>query len=191
MSACLRSAGRDVFPAVSADDGRLNFLLQLDLGLLVGVRELHQIERVTLLLEHEIGSRGARRRHRDDAVDLLLARRCDQRHRAAFAVAADDDFPLVDVLALREPLHRRHHIVRVVGERRGFGPSAALADSALVVAEDNEAVVGERLGQLREDGNADNRFVTVRRARSSNQDDRGRAKAVGNRGAALSACRRD
>ena len=38
-----------------------------------------------------------------------------------------------------QPSHRRDHVVRVVGQRRRFGPAAALAGAAAVVAQDEDA----------------------------------------------------
>ena len=51
--------GQEVFRA--RGDRRLNFLLELDLGLALLIGQLHLIERVPLLLEHELRSRGRRR----------------------------------------------------------------------------------------------------------------------------------
>ena len=53
---------------------------------------------------------------------------------------------------------------RVVGElplRRRFGAAAALSDAALVVAEDEIALLGERAGELAEDRDAGDRAVAI------------------------------
>ena len=54
----------------------------------------------------------------------------------------------------------------VVGERGGFGSSAALAVAALVVSNRQEAGVGERTGELSDHGDADDIAVAVVRRRS-------------------------
>ena len=91
---------------------------------------------------------------RDHAVDRLVARRRDQRHRAALAATRHHHPPVVHVVALRQPLHDRAHIVGIVGQRGGFGASAALPAAAAVVAEHDDAGIGERFRQLREHRNA-------------------------------------
>ena len=87
-------------------------------------------------------------------------------------MADDGDALRIDVLALRQQLHRRAHIVGVVGERAGFGAAAALADAALVVADDDEAGVGERVGDLAENRNADDEAVAIGRPAAADEDDR-------------------
>jgi hypothetical protein len=69
----------------------------------------------------------------------------------------------IDVLAIRQQLDRRADVVGVVGERRRFGASAALADAALVVADDDVAGGGERIGDLAEDRNAGDETVAIGR----------------------------
>ena len=49
----------------------------------------------------------------------------------------------------------------MVSERGRFRPSAALADAAFVVAEDDEPCVGERAGQLAENRDAEREAVAI------------------------------
>ena len=153
--------------------------------------ELQSVERVLLLREDQIGAGRARRRHRDDAVDLLLACRRDQRHRAAFAVARRRR-SCRSSTSLRFESHftAAHHIVGVVGERRGLGASAALADAALVVAQDDERRCRRAPSRAARRSECRRPFRRGRSGPSRRQHDRGRAEPVGDRRAASSACRR-
>ena len=85
------------------------------------------------------------------------------RHRSAFAVADDRDPPAVDVLPLAHQPHGGAQILGVVGERRRLGPAAALPDAALVVAQHHESRVGEGVGELAEDRDADDGLVPIGR----------------------------
>ena len=86
-------------------------------------------------------------------------------------MADDGDALRIHVLAIRQQLDRRAHIVGVVGERRRLGASAALADAAFVVADDDVAGVGEGAGDLAEDRNAEGEAVAIGRAAAADQDD--------------------
>src|SRR5258706_6997737 len=81
------------------------------------------------------------------------------------------DMPLVDVFAVTDELHGRAKVVGIVGHRRRLDPAAALADAALVVAEDGEPRVGERTRQLAENRNAEDGFVSVGWPRSGYEND--------------------
>ena len=87
----------------------------------------------------------------------------------------------IDVLAIGQQLDRGAQIVGVVGERRGFGAAAALADAALVVAHDDEAGVGERAGELAEDRDAGRELVAIGRAAAADEDHGRQPRACGAR----------
>ena len=104
--------------------------------------------------------------------DPLLLGRGHQRHQPALAVADDRQLPAVDVLALAHQPDRGAQIVCVVGQRGRLDPAAALSDAALVVAQHQEAGVGEAVGELAEDRNAEDRLVAILRAGSGDQNHR-------------------
>ena len=151
--------------------------------------ELQSVEHALLLPEDQIRARRSGRVERDHAVDRLVSRRRDQRHRAAVPAPGHHDPPLVDVVALRQPPHRRADVVRVVGERGRLGPASALAPAAAVVAQDQDAGVGELLREMREHGNAVDDLVAVGRRGAADENDGRMAQASGDAGRRRHACR--
>ena len=175
------SGGRSSSP-LPGDHRLVDLLLLVDLRLLFLGRHLRAIEKAFLLREHDVGAGHARRGDQADRRDLLVLRRRHQRDQAALAVADHGDPLRIHVLAIRQQLDRRAHILGVVGERRRFGAAAALADAALVVADDDVAGVGEGAGNLAEDRNAEREAVAIGRAAAADQDDGGQPRGAGGRG---------
>jgi hypothetical protein len=87
-------------------------------------------------------------------------------------VADERDAPGIDVLPLLHVLHNRPHIVRVIRDGRRFVAAAALSDPALVEANHQEAGIGDRVGQLREDRHPGNGLVSIDRRGSGHEDHR-------------------
>src|SRR4029453_8112778 len=115
---------------------------------------------VLLLLEHERRPVGGRRRNGHDGRNVVTFARSDlQRDQSALAVADERDPLLVHVFALLQPFDDRPRILGVVGERDALRSTAALADTALVVADDEESRGDEIAGQLPEDRESGGGFV--------------------------------
>ena len=163
--------GRQQLQPLAGDHRLVNALLRVHLRLLLFGRQRRAVEQALLLREHDVGAGDARRGDQADGGDALVLRGRHQRDEPAFAVADDGDALRIDVLAIRQQLDRRAHIVRVVGERRRFRAAAALADAALVVADDDEAGVGERAGDLAEDRDAEHEAVAIGRPAAADKDD--------------------
>ena len=62
-------------------------------------------------------------------------------------------------------------ILRVLGKPGSFDPAPALTGPSLVITQDQVAGVGECVGELTEHGNAGDRFITIERARSRDEND--------------------
>ena len=85
----------------------------------------------------------------------------DQANRAALAVADDREAPAVDIVAVGHEADGRAQVVGEVCEGGRFRASAALSNAALVVAQDQETGVGQRVGELPEDRNARDGLVAI------------------------------
>ena len=96
-------------------------------------------------------------------VDLLLPRRRQHRDVAALAVADHRDLPRIDVVATFQPFDDADEVVGELPLRRRLGAAAALSDAALVVAEDEIALLGERAGELAEDRDTGDGAVAIDR----------------------------
>ena len=105
---------------------------------------------------------------RPDACSRATPRACAT--DAALAVADDGEALPVDVLAVAHELDGRAQVLGVVGERRRLRPAAALADAALVVAQDEESAVGERVRELAENRDAEGGLVAVGWTGAADQD---------------------
>ena len=163
VSAARRSSCGTSFPALAGHNRALNLLLQRHLLVALFRCELHLIERTLLLLEHQLGAGRRGPGDRGHCADALLARRRQQRHPRALAVADHRDALRIDVLALQQPPHDRADVFGVVLNRRRLGASAALSEATLVVAHGEEAGVGDRARQLRECRDAHARIRRDRR----------------------------
>ena len=130
-------------------------------------------EELLLLFEDQLAPGRAHTRHQHEPGNLLLAGRREHRHRRTLAIAGDEDAFRVDVLALAQPLDRGDGVVGVIVERDALGSPAALADAALVVAQDDEIAFRQLPGQLREQRNAGHRGVAVDRTGPGHQHDGG------------------
>ena len=107
-----------------------------------------------------------------DGGNPLLLRGREQRDCATLAVADDGDALRIDVLPIRQHLHRRAHVFREVGERRRFGTAARLTDAALVVPENREPRVRDGAGELAENRDAGDELVAILRTAAADQHDR-------------------
>ena len=67
----------------------------------------------------------------------------------------------VRILALRHELHRGAEILREIGKASGFRTSSALTDASLVVAQHEEALIGQPGSQLTEDRDARDDLVAI------------------------------
>ena len=111
------------------------------------------VEPVLSLPQVQLGARHAHRVDERQGGDAAVAGRAE-RDGSSFAVADERDAIFVDVLALAQEPDHGSEIFDIVAERRRLRPAAALADTALVVPDDEESLIGERVGQLAEDRNA-------------------------------------
>ena len=136
---------------------------------------------MTLLFENQIGPLRAGRGDQDHGRQILLAGARDHRDGAAFAMPGDVDPLLVDVLALLQPGVDRERVTRIVLDCGALIASAALADAAFVVADDEITLLGERAGKLGEDRYAGHRFIPIDRPRAGDQDHGGMPDALGRR----------
>ena len=109
----------------------------------------------------------------------LFAARGDQGNGAPLAVAADDDPAIVHVVAAGQPPHSRDHVIGVIGQSGRVGTAATLSDAALVVAQHDEAIVGQRFRQLGEDRDSYDSFVAICRSGPADEHYAGRAKTSG------------
>ena len=90
---------------------------------------------------------------------------------AAFAVADDGNPARVDIVALVEPFDDGEEVVGVVGLGDGFASAAALADGALVVADDEKSLLRQGAGELAQYRDAGNGAVAIERARVRHEHD--------------------
>src|SRR5262245_65849393 len=87
---------------------------------------------------------GNRRNETDRRYAIIL--RGHQRNPSTLAVTHDRQAFAVDILAIAHHFDGSPGVFSKVLEPGGFGPAAALSDAALVVAQDDESGVGQRVG---------------------------------------------
>ena len=109
------------------------------------------------------------------AAIFSLAGADDQGNPASFAVPDKRDSLRIDIASLHQIGHNGARVDGELFDRGRLLASSALARASLVVAHDQIARIGERVGQLGEDRNAGDELVTIGRPGARHEHNRGKA----------------
>ena len=187
--------GRERVPSLAGDHRLKNRLLLFNRFFLSRGGGAASFEELPLLFEHEVDALGRGRADERHRCHTRVPPRGQEGDPSAFPVSDQRHLLGIDILAFDQGADDGAHIGGKIIVRGRFRPAAALAGPALVVADHDGARVGERRGQLGEDGNAGVEFIAIFVAGAGHENDRGETRAhlgrLGNGGGQAEAIGRD